>query len=222
MTYLELCVRVREESGVSGTGPASTINQIGVLAKIVGWVRDADLDIQRFKTDWKFLWRRAQSALVLGQQSYSAAELALSDLKDLSRFWVNDQPMRIVDWDEWVDRYEPQGTSGPNNSGLPQVVTIAPDGSFMFYPVPDSAYSTRTDYFKMPVALNGDSDVSAIPTAYHDCIVQKALIYYGKFEEDQNLIQLASLEYEQKLTELCRDYLPKMGFAPSPYARGPN
>lgn len=213
MTYLELCVRVREESGVSGTGPASTINQVGVLAKIIGWVRDADLDIQRFKTDWKFLWRRAQSALVVGQQSYSATELSLSDLKDINRFWVNDTPVRVVDWDEWVDRYEPQGTG----QGMPQVVTIAPDLSFMFYPVPDSAYSTRTDYFKMPVALTADSDVSAIPAAYHDCIVQKALIYYGKFEEDQNLIQLASLEYEQKLSELCRDYLPKMGFARGPY-----
>ncbi|MCH7421304.1 hypothetical protein [Shewanella sp. MM_2022_3] len=213
MTYLELCVRVREESGVSGTGPASTINQVGVLAKIIGWVRDADLDIQRFKTDWKFLWRRAQSALVVGQQSYSATELSLSDLKDINRFWVNDTPVRVVDWDEWVDRYEPQGTG----QGMPQVVTIAPDLSFMFYPVPDSNYSTRTDYFKMPVALTADSDVSAIPAAYHDCIVQKALIYYGKFEEDQNLIQLASLEYEQKLSELCRDYLPKMGFARGPY-----
>lgn len=209
MTYLELCVRVREESGVSGTGPASTINQIGVLAKIVGWVRDADLDIKRFKNDWKFLWRRTQSALVLGQQSYTAIDLSLSDLKDLSRFWVNGQLVRVVDWDEWVDRYEPQGTG----QGLPQVVTIAPDGSFMFYPVPDSAYSTRVDYFKMPVALSGDSDVSVIPTAYHDCIVQKALIYYGIFEEDQALIQLATMQYEQKLSELCRDYLPKMGFA---------
>lgn len=213
MTYLELCVRVREESGVSGTGPASTINQIGVLAKIVGWVRDADLDIQRLKTEWKFLWRRTQSALVLGQQSYTAIDLSLSDLKDLSRFWVNGQPVSVVDWDEWVDRYEPQGTG----QGLPQVVTIAPDGSFMFYPVPDSAYSTRTDYFKMPVALSGDSDVSVIPTAYHDCIVQKALIYYGRFEEDQALIQLATMQYEQKLSELCRDFLPKMGFARGPY-----
>ena len=213
MTYLELCVRVREESGVSGTGPASTINQIGVLAKIVGWVRDADLDIKRFKNDWKFLWRRTQSALVLGQQSYTAIDLSLSDLKDLSRFWVNDQPVRIVNWDEWVDRYEPQGTG----QGMPQVVTIAPDDSFMFYPVPDSAYSTRVDYFKMPVALSGDSDVSVIPTAYHDCIVQKALIYYGRFEEDQALIQLATMQYEQKLSELCRDFLPKMGFARGPY-----
>lgn len=213
MTYLELCVRVREESGVSGTGPASTTNQIGVLAKIVGWVRDADLDIKRFKNDWKFLWRRTQSALVLGQQSYTAIDLSLSDLKDLSRFWVNDQPVRIVNWDEWVDRYEPQGTG----QGLPQVVTIAPDGSFMFYPVPDSAYSTRTDYFKMPISLSGDSDMSVIPAAYHDCIVQKALIYYGIFEEDQALIQLATMQYEQKLSELCRDYLPKMGFARGQY-----
>ncbi|MEJ6520329.1 hypothetical protein PQI64_11290 [Shewanella bicestrii] len=213
MTYLELCVRVREESGVSGTGPASTINQVGVLAKIVGWVRDADLDIQRFKTDWKFLWRRAQSALVVGQQSYPAADLSLNDLKDVSRFWVNDTPVRVVDWDEWVDRYEPQGTG----QGMPQVVTIAPDGSFMFYPVPDSNYSTRTDYYKIPVVLSADSDVSVIPAAYHDCIVQRALVYYARFEEDQTLLQLALQEYEQNLTELCRDYLPKMGFARGPF-----
>ena len=208
MTFLELCVRVHQQSGLSGTPPAATANQIGVLAKLVGWVRDADMDIQRSKADWPFLWRRAQSALVAGQQQYTPLELGLAGLATISRIRSGNQPVRIVSFDTWLDRYDMQG----NGQGMVQVMTVAPDGQWWCYPTPDAAYPLTVDYYRAPVALVADNDVSPIPAAYHECIVQKALMYYARFEEDQTLMQLATMEYEQKLTEMCRDCLPKMGF----------
>lgn len=215
MTYLELCVRVREESGVSGTGPASTINQTGVLAKIVGWVRDANNDIEKLKSEWRFLWRRALTVLVIGKQGYSPLELNVPELKSTQRIRVGEKILREIDWNEFLYRYELE-----RGKGLPQVFAIAPDNSFWFYPAPDAAYSVTIDYFRKPIILVNDADVPQIPEEHHDCIVQKALMYYANFEEDQALYQLAAMRYEEKLSQLCSDQLPRMGFEPSVYMRG--
>lgn len=212
MNFLELCVRVREESGVSGTGPSSTANQVGVLAKIVGWVRDANNDIEKLKSEWRFLWRRALTVLVVAKQSYSPLELNVSELKSMQRIRVGDKFLRVIDWDEWVECYEQQ-----TGQGMPQVVAIAPDNSFYFYPAPDAAYSVTIDYFSKPVRLVNDTDLPQIPEEHQDCIVQKALMYYANFEEDQALYQLASMRYDEKLSQLCGDQLPRMGFARGPF-----
>jgi hypothetical protein len=59
MTFLELCKRVRADAGISGD-MATVLNQQGMMAKLVNWVRQADLDIQRMHTSWAFMWRTAK------------------------------------------------------------------------------------------------------------------------------------------------------------------
>ena len=56
MTFLELCQTVRQEVGVSGTGPSTVLSQEGQLKVIVDFVAASDFEIQVLWEDWDFLW----------------------------------------------------------------------------------------------------------------------------------------------------------------------
>ncbi|MFV0511287.1 MAG: hypothetical protein ACK5M8_18865 [Shewanella algae] len=208
MTYLELCQKVREESGVSGTGPDSVTGQVGVLKKICTWVQEADLEVQRARRDWRFLWTRNSSSLSASQQEYTLAELNMSQFSTLQQVKVSGQRVKVVDWDEWLAYYDGDISTGP---GV-QVVTESPSGSLLFFPVPDSALPIQVDYFKSAARLLGNDDQSQIPDDYQDVVVKAALVKYAKFEEDQFLYQSASADYMVAFKELCRDQLPKVNF----------
>lgn len=208
MNFLELCIRVHQQSGLSGSGPTSVNGQTGVLAKLVSWVVDADTDIQSLKNEWQFLWRRANAALVTDQQVYDAATLNLVNLNQLDSVYIDDELALIVDWQEWLSEFD-QRLPDP---GLPKVISVSPSGELHFYPVPDQDYPIKLNYYTEPTVLLNDTDVSSIPAKYHECIIQRAKMYYAEFEEDAQLYQMASARYETKLTELCSNQLPKMGF----------
>ncbi|WP_351122560.1 hypothetical protein [Shewanella sp. T24-MNA-CIBAN-0130] len=208
MTFLELCIRVREQSGVSGNGPATTLSQTGVLAKLVSWVIDADMDIQSLKDDWKFLWRQNAATLVTGQQSYTFVELGIADANQgaIGSVFIDNLPALIIDWREWLDDFDQRLP----DLGQPTVLSVSPDGKVFVYPVPIYDVAIKTNYYAEPVSLSADADISVIPAKFHDCIVQKALMYYATFEEDMQLYQMANARYESKLTDLCNAQLPSM------------
>ena len=56
MTFLELCQTVRQEVGLSGTGPTTVVSQEGQLKVVVDFVIEADHQVQGLWSDWNFLW----------------------------------------------------------------------------------------------------------------------------------------------------------------------
>jgi len=208
MTFLELCKRVHEQSGISGKGPTTTSGQSGVLAKLVSWVIDADMDIQALKNEWQFLWRRANATLTAGQQVYSGAALNITNLNVIDSVFVDNEQVISVPWQDWLGDFDQRN----QDLGWPRILSVDPTGNIYLYPVPESDMAIKVNYYTEPTALSNDSDVSLIPAKYHDCIVQKALMYYATFEEDMQLYQMASARYETRLTDLCNSQLPIMGF----------
>lgn len=208
MTFLELCTRVHQQSGISGNGPTTVTGQTGILAKLISWVVDADVDIQSLKDQWQFLWRRANGELVIDQQTYDAPTLNINQLNRLDSVYIANEPALIVDWQEWLSEFD-QRLPDP---GQPRVIAVAPTGELYLYPVPDQVYPIKANYYAESTTLINDDDVSSIPEKYQDCIVQKAKMYYAEFEEDMQLYQMANARYEEKLTELCNSQLPKNGF----------
>ena len=63
MTFLELCQTVRQEVGVSGTGPTTVLSQEGQLKVIVDFVAASDFEIQVLWEDWDYLWAQYSSTL---------------------------------------------------------------------------------------------------------------------------------------------------------------
>lgn len=219
MNFLELCVRVREESGISDTGPASVTGQTGILGLIVSWVRQADLDIQNLENQWRFLWTRAPAAVAVPNQlEYLPADLnvvtdQLND-RNLSRMLVDDNIVPFLTWElyvSWIERSPVE--FGPN----PRCVTVTPDGKFKFWPVIDTAVSVVVDYYASPVSLTLGTDISKIPPQYHETIVDKAMLYYGRSENDQMAFDNAQFMYSEHLSRIEHTELPQAQFGGSQY-----
>lgn len=209
MTFLELCQRVREESGISGAGPVSVTSQSGILQKVVSWVRQADLDIKSLHKDsWRFLWRMATVSLTEDVRLYSSQSLALSDLGYIRSMEIAGQPVQRMSW----DMFKAHGCLKGSDRQQPTVFTTRPDNVIVVFPLPDADYGIDIEYQARPIALQNNLDVSSIPESYHNAIVQKALMYYANHEEDNDLFQKAQFWYEQALSDLAADQLPQMTF----------
>lgn len=209
MTFLELCQRVRQESGISGSGPITVVNQQAILAKVVEWVKQADLDIQRLQPDWSFLWRMGSAALQADVRQYSTLDLGLVNVNQIKRIAIDGQPLKELSWELFRNR----GFLTATDKQRPTAYTFRPDGLMQVFPVPDSAYTLDVEYSVLPVPLMDDNDVSAIPERFHDVIMHKALMYYASHEEDGSLLQVATMRYDNALAELSSACLPRMSFS---------
>lgn len=216
MTFLELCNRVRQESGISGSGPITVVNQQAILAKVVEWVRQADLDIQRLQPDWTFLWRIGSAALQEDVRQYSTLDLGLINVNQIKRIAIDGQPLKELSWDVFRNR----GFLTAADKQRPTVYTFRPDGVMQVFPVPDAGYTLDVEYSVLPVQMVGDTDVSAIPERFHDVIMHKALMYYASHEEDGSLLQVATMRYDNALAELASACLPRMSFSRGAFLNG--
>lgn len=74
MNFLALVTRLVQESGASGSGPITTINQVGEYGRMVNWIQDAWLDIQSEHQDWEFLRSTCAFPTVNAQAYYSTEQ----------------------------------------------------------------------------------------------------------------------------------------------------
>lgn len=211
-TFLELVQDLHRESGATGNPPTTVVAASGENRRLVNWVRQADNFIQDQFFNWKFLWKRYSQST-----GASVATLAApTDLKywDLDTFKVDGDLTPAVEYEEIKSEVLDDST------GLPARVIIMPDNSLLFEPIPDQAYSVSADYYKVPATLTANSDVSAIPPAFHEAILGRALMLYGNYEnaaeaKDQgNEIYgpaLARLESHQLPNQRYSSYAPRKG-----------
>ena len=74
MNFLGLVTRLVQESGASGAGPTTTVNQVGEYGRMVNWVQDAWLDIQSEQQNWEFLRTTCSFPTVNGEPFYTPAQ----------------------------------------------------------------------------------------------------------------------------------------------------
>lgn len=206
MTFLELCQRVRQESGISGSGPDTVNNQKAILQKVVEWVRQADLDIQRMHQDWAFMWRSQAVQLITGQQAYTNIELNLLDMDTVLSIDYQGDELCALTWEQ----FKSQRMQVMEQQQRPTVYTIRPDSQILFYAVPDKDYSLTVEYMKKVQPMQNDDDISPIPERYHDAILHKALMYYASHEEDNSLYGVANMRFDSVLSELAASQLPQI------------
>lgn len=207
MTFLELCQRVRQESGISGSGPESVLNQKAILQKVVEWVRQADLDIQKLHSDWLFLWRMGNASIVQGITEYTGASLNLTGtMKELLVLEIDGYPLRKYTWKQFKAAQYQMGT----DNGTPNCYTVRPDNVIVLSPKPSKDITATAEYSIATQSMIDDGDISIIPEEHHEAILQKALMYYASHEEDQSLYQVAYSRYEEALSLLADSQLPAM------------
>lgn len=211
MNYLALCQRVREETGVSGTGPASVTNQTGILAKIISWTRQACTDIERLhQQHWNFLWARSTSTLVAGRATCLPGDLGMLDFNHLKSLRIEGRSIYVTPWDEWEEEVENLAYYEAGATGTPKYLTVDPSNNVHLYPAPDKANTATATYYKAPTILSAGTDTPKLPVAYHEAIVWKACMYFAAHEEDAYLYQTAQIKYGEILNEAEANLLPRV------------
>jgi len=210
MTFLELCVRLRNEAGIPGTGPASTIDQTGDYERIVNWVQSANQDIQNHKPDWRFMQTEFTFSTVDGTQSYTPSDASITDLQawkvseygDIRVYTAtsDEQYLDYLPWELFRQTYM-FGTSR-DLEGKPTVVSIKPDNSITFYPKPDAVYTIDGEYFKKAVDLSGNTDEPAFPSQFHLAIVWRALMLYGAYDAADERYSHGQNEYKKLMRKM--------------------
>jgi len=218
MNFLELCQAVSREMGVNEV--ASTSGQTGDAKRIVEWVRNAWLEIQGASAEWNFLWKRVAFQTSSGTKQYtpSSSDVNVWDTHYFSVFKTSEgedteTALRVMSHRD----YKREDIGVPTES-RPTHIILVPNGDMILYPTPDDAYTVQLAYYKHPVSLSADSDTPAIAAHFHSMIVDKAIEYYGVFEEAPNVYQGAALRYQQKFNRLLRSQSPMMAQGETPLA----
>ena len=230
-TFLQLVQRLSIEAGASGVGPQTTLNQVGEYGRMVNWINAAWMDIQCLHQDWDWMRTSATVPTVTGQANYPLSQmydingnLGITNFgewdKITGRNYANAQGIVsevFMDWipyEEWRDMYL-YGALRETQS-RPIVWSIMPrDHSINLGPVPIVGYTFEVDYFQAPAPMVNDTDIPSLPQQWQLAIVYRAMMFYGKYEKDSQLIADNKLDYDKIMRQAMADRLPMVSFGPA-------
>ena len=231
-TFLELSQAVSRESGtISGTNPTTVLSQQGRLLKIVDWVDQAHVAIQNLHAGWRWMQKTFEGNTTSGSGQYMAASWSITDLRDwlrdnkedfyqphtiyLTATGVSDEgALREISWQQWRTRYG----RGLQTNNYPSEYAISPAGEFSLGPIPDDTYTVRGEYRQAAVRMTVDGDVPAMPAAFHEIIIWRALMMLAEFDEAVDQRASAVIKYSAHLETLEHDQLPKIAIGGRPIA----
>ena len=231
-TYLELSQALARESGtISGTNPTTVTSQTGRLLKIVNWIDQANVAIQNLHADWRWMQKTFSGDTSSGSGQYTPASWSITDLRD----WLRDnrvtgyQPHTIyltadgvagegalleITWQQWRTTYG----RGSQTNNFPSQYAISPAGEFSLGPIPDDIYTVNGEYRQAAVRLTADGDIPAMPAAFHEIIVWRALMMLAEFDEAAEQRAAAILKYNEMPESLGRNQLPIVSLGGAPIA----
>lgn len=215
-TFLELVQALHTEVGAAGVAPSAVTGQTGEAARLVNWVRRADLKIQTKWINWKFL---RQTLTAVGGNTTSASVATLA--KPATLLTWDTETFRIIYPGEteqnelpWVEYESIKGQVLDTTEGPPGRVIIMPDSSLMFEPVPDGAYTILADFYRKPVQLAANGDISLIPEEFHEtAILGRAMIYYANYEDAPEIKKQGEELYGEAIVELENHQLPNQNYS---------
>ena len=208
-TFLELCQQVHEECGIGGS-ISTVVGQTGMLRRVINWVAKADVKIQSRKSNWKFLWSEWEVELLDGYGEYFPPDNV--SMFDENSFWKDvgtDDAihMKFVKYNEYRDGLRQQYTESDES----EYVVLKPNGKLLFVPTPnadDASKYVSAEYWKSPVKLVSNDQVSVIPVQFHDLIVSQAKVYHAEYRHDTGAYNAAYIEHETRYPDLKAHSLP--------------
>jgi len=206
-TYLELCQELRQQLGLSGSGPPSVTGQTGMMQRVVTNIKLADLFIQNLWVDWNFLHNEYTATLADGARTITAP----TDYQkwDLESIWLDKETDEAINL-EYLEYKAFRETyyTGTIETNVPSIFTVKPDGYILIDVNADQTYDFSGDYFKAPVALSADGDIPIIPSQYEQIIIERAKVMYAQYTHDNGLYETANAGFAVCLKLLEQAQLP--------------
>lgn len=205
MNYLDLCKLTRQECSIQGSGPSAVTSQLGLLKRIVEWVRDADMYVLTLHPDWNFLW--AEHTASTTASSYSLAKPDDFGMWDRESFGINrgtstGQTLNLITYQEW------RKTFGLKTNAKPSSLCIMPDGSLSLSAPADGTYTLYGNYWKKPTELSGDTGEPLYPARFQRIIVAKVKMWFFEDIESVDQWKQAEKEFNEWLVKLESFALP--------------
>jgi len=213
MNFLELCVKGSEAASLPGDGPSSVVAQTGMYGKLVTWVNQAWLDIQRYRPNWLWMHDTATITTIAGIQEYSISSIGLTNFGvwDVDRASIylssiaDEGALTYIPYDKWYALYG----LGEQTTGRPSNFTVAPNRSILFNATPDDVYTARIKYFHAASDMTANTDTPGMPEQFHMAIVWRALMLYGVLNENAiEQYQIGQENYINMLSDLQLNQLP--------------
>lgn len=214
--YLELTQTTRLLCGMQGVGPSSVTAAQGVEGVLVRFVRDAYVDIQNMREDFRWMEAAQSFSTIADQDEYNMQEIFGVSSPPLKKY---QKPSFIItnsagkkNYLAFVERNVLEARYLNNTqTKLPIQYTIdPPTNNLILKSTPDGVYNVDFRYQKSPEILSLDAQVPALPLSFHNLIVYKATekmaIYLGVPE----IFREYSTEVAKMSGQLMRMELPKM------------
>jgi hypothetical protein len=219
MTFIELCVRLVQEAGISGDGPSTIGGNVGEYQRVINWIRQSNYEIEMEHSDFDWMRKTVQFNTVANQPSYTPAECAVTDLGvwKMDSFRCYETAAGVgseiflapVSYDYWRNEY--QYNSRRNTTSRPTAITQKPsDRSLCLGDSPDGIYTVVGEYYREPIYMTADAEIPAMPSRYHMAIVYRAMMEYASYESAPEVYQRGELKYNEMLRRLEHDQMPKI------------
>jgi hypothetical protein len=221
MNYLQLAQKLRRKCRVIGSGPTATTGQSEEYQRLLDWINEAWLFIQRKHEDWRFMRASASCITVQGQAAYSpttdfnlqdfgywALDIAAGDTFRSYVTSVGPQSeifLPVIDYDRWRDTYLYGATRYAYSR--PVEIALAPDNSLAVGNIPVAGYTLIGDYYRIPSELVDAGDVPDMPEQYHWAIIYKAMMFYGASESAPEVYDDGEAEFKKIMAVLERNEL---------------
>lgn len=212
-TFLTLVQDLHREVGAAGTAPSTVANQRGEALRLLNYIKEADSEIQELWMNWKFLFANpsfSQTATTSVAAMSAPAGIGMWDLSTFKLLPVGETlPQQFPAYE-----YEDVKTEILDPTpGLPWRVIVMPDNSLKLDSVPNNSHTVLADYFKAPVALAANGDISLIPERYHGAILGAAIKKYGEFEGAAEMMTKGQNMYDAYYDKLETHQLPNRNYA---------
>ena len=79
MNFLQICNRVKQNCGISGSDMTNVTGQVGEFLSITNWVNEAWMDIQAMRQDWDWMRKSIAFPTVAHQVNYTTSQIGITD-----------------------------------------------------------------------------------------------------------------------------------------------
>jgi hypothetical protein len=220
MNYLELCKEVRQEAGISGNGPASVLNQVGEMKRIVDWVKKSYREIQIMRPNWNWMRDDFSFNTTADDHDYTPQEAGIAerfhqwDVDTIKSFRTSIGVSNEFELGELLYRqYRKIYLTGYQSAGTPIVFSVAPDKKLLLGPKPDGVFTVNGQYWKTPQTLVDDDDIPEMPEQFHEFIVWQALEHYALYESAGEVLVRAQKNIRFYKNRLENSELPDVQMA---------
>jgi hypothetical protein len=224
MNYLQLAQRLARKCRVTGTGPVAIAGQNAEYMRILDFVNEAWMEIQRKHTDWRFMRASAQCTTVQAKATYDPViDFGLTDfgywaldyqagdtfrVYDTAAGITSETFLETWDYDWWRDAYLYGGFR--QSLSRPLGVALAPDNSLAFGPIPAAGYTVYGDYYRVPSELVDADDVPTLPAQFHQLIIYAGMKRYGYTEAAPEIYDEGEAGVQQLMRQLEAVQLRRM------------